>query len=277
MDAETYYQYGYFKTPSRIAEKSILVSDGMGYTVDSKFRIDRKSFYNYLAFYVYKGTFHIEQYGKKLTLHAGTCGILNLMDPHLYYSDSEDTTHLLWFHFRGAGTEQLIRMLSENEQLPYLSCSVKAEDNFLKAFYLTKTSASEMQIASHLYGTIMDILQDYSFRTADDNHVPAELRETIRFMDANLCVPLNLDLLSKNVGMGKYHFCHLFKKWYGISPIQYYNGRKMEMACQLLTNSNDTIENIAEQLGYLNTDHFRKTFKKYFGVTPSGYRKRKHQ
>lgn len=277
MKAETYYHYSHFKTPSRIAEKSLLVSDGMGYTADSDFRIDRKTFYNYLAFYVYKGTFYIEQYGKKLTLHAGTCGILNLMDPHLYYSDSEDTAHLLWFHFRGAGTELLIKNLSENDQLPYLSSSVNAEENFLKAFYLTEHAAGEPQLAGHLYGTIMDILKDFSFQNMEDRHLPAELRETTRFMDANLSIPLNLDLLSKNAGMGKYHFCHLFKQWYGISPIQYYNGRKMEMACQLLKTNNDSIDKIAEQLGYVNSDHFRKTFKKYFGITPSGYRKGKRQ
>ena len=89
MRAEEFYHYNYFKTPSPWAEKCLLVSDAMGYTAEPDFRIDRKSFYNYLAFYVYRGTFHVEQYGESHALHQGDVGILNLMDSQVYYPDCE--------------------------------------------------------------------------------------------------------------------------------------------------------------------------------------------
>ena len=41
----------------------------------------------------------------------------------------------------------------------------------------------------------------------------------------------------------------------------------------MLENTDDSIENIAEKLGYMNTGHFRRMFKNYFGIPPSRYRR----
>lgn len=47
---------------------------------------------------------------------------------------------------------------------------------------------------------------------------------------------------------------------------------KMSRADHLLTNSDMSIADIAESLGYTDTRNFRQTFKKYFGQTPTDYR-----
>ncbi|QCX34293.1 helix-turn-helix domain-containing protein [Caloramator sp. E03] len=47
---------------------------------------------------------------------------------------------------------------------------------------------------------------------------------------------------------------------------------KMENSKKLLTNTNMSIEQIAEQNGYDSPDHFTRVFKKYYGVTPKSYR-----
>lgn len=47
---------------------------------------------------------------------------------------------------------------------------------------------------------------------------------------------------------------------------------KMSRADHLLTNSDMSVADIAESLGYTDTRNFRQTFKKYFGQTPTDYR-----
>ena len=283
MREETFYHYSFFKTPSRAAEKCLIVSDAMGYTADPEFRIDRKTFYNYLAFYVWKGTFYIHQYGRSYTLHAGECGIMNLMEAHVYYSDPEDNTHLLWFHFRGAGADPLIGLLKENGQLPYIIEETekgerrKLADRFFEAFALTKDGAGETEIGAHLYGTVMEILRGYDFTRQEDRRMPRELAGAAGYMDGHLGEDLSLDELSRSAGMGKYHFCHLFKKYYGTAPMQYFKSRKMEAARRMLENTDDSIDEIAERLGYMNPGHFRRMFKNYFGLPPSRYRGKREE
>lgn len=273
MSVNNYYHYNYFHIPSPLAEKALLVSDCMGYTADSDFLVHRKTFYNHLAFFVYKGTFYVEQYGKKLTLGPGSCGIMNLMDAHLYYSDSKDVAHLLWFHFRGAGTKQLLQVMHENGHLPYTVSDFQMAESFCEAFRLTESGASETEIANHLYSVLMEILKDYSFGDRKNVQIPEELQKTILFMEENLYKDVTLEMLSSNANMGKYHFGHLFKKWYGISPMRYYNNKKLEEACRLLKTAEKSVDEIAELLSYTDSGYFRKVFKEYFGISPSKYRK----
>lgn len=274
MKAEDYYHYAYCRTPAPWAEKSLLVSDGMAYTADPDFLIDRRTFYNYLAIYVHQGTFYLEQYGHSYTLRQGDVGILSLMDPHRYYSDHEDVAHLLWFHFRGAGTDGMIEMLKRNDSLPCLYHFPEAEQDFLKNFSLTESGCNETELAGHLYGLLMKLLGNAPARAYQDSKIPSDLQRAARFMEEQTQNNLTLDQISAQANMGKYHFSHAFTKWYGVSPMQYYAGKKMEKACDLLLKSTLRVDEIAEQLGYLDPGYFRKVFKNYFGITPSAFRKR---
>lgn len=210
---------------------------------------------------------------KKQVLHAGDTGIISLMDPHLYYSDVTDVTHLLWFHFRGAGTGNIIAHLKQCNALPCVSNMPEMESEFLKTFSLTASGKSEIEISGHMYGLIMKILQSQPDASRNASDIPPVLQQTVCFMENQTHSSLSLEQISAYAGMDKYHFCHMFKKWYGISPMQYYNGRKMEKACSLLLETDLSVDGIAEQLVYLDTGYFRKAFKNFFGITPTSYRR----
>ena len=47
---------------------------------------------------------------------------------------------------------------------------------------------------------------------------------------------------------------------------------RMKRAKTLLKNGNMTVENIADVVGYPSVEHFNRTFKKCFDMTPLQYR-----
>jgi AraC-like DNA-binding protein len=47
---------------------------------------------------------------------------------------------------------------------------------------------------------------------------------------------------------------------------------KVQRACQLLQNGNQTIKAIAYQLGFFDQYHFSKLFKQIIGVSPKIFR-----
>ena len=51
---------------------------------------------------------------------------------------------------------------------------------------------------------------------------------------------------------------------------------RMKRAKSLLKNSAMTVENIAYAVGYQNVEHFNRTFKKKFEMTPIQYRNSKN-
>lgn len=73
------------------------------------------------------------------------------------------------------------------------------------------------------------------------------------------------------------YLSRIFKKAKGISISQFIIRERMELAAQLLSESGNTVSNIALEVGYNNYPYFTSTFKKYWGVTPSQYREEHEQ
>ena len=47
---------------------------------------------------------------------------------------------------------------------------------------------------------------------------------------------------------------------------------RMKNARAMLKSSSATVESIAESVGYQNVEHFNRTFKKLYNITPVQYR-----
>ena len=73
--------------------------------------------------------------------------------------------------------------------------------------------------------------------------------------------------------MTETHFRRLFKEIYGMSPIKYINEIRTERARGLIANSNLSLSQIAEKVGYGDVYYFSRVFKKIAGVSPSAYKK----
>ncbi len=73
-------------------------------------------------------------------------------------------------------------------------------------------------------------------------------------------------------GYNEKYLSHLFSNIAGLPLKQYILQEKMELAKFILTDTNDTISNIALSLNFSDNHMFMKTFKKVVGLTPSEYR-----
>ena len=65
-----------------------------------------------------------------------------------------------------------------------------------------------------------------------------------------------------------------FMKATGYSPNQYLQRLRVQKACDLLENSNDSFDSIANQVGYDDSSACRKVFIKTMGLTPREFRAR---
>lgn len=88
------------------------------------------------------------------------------------------------------------------------------------------------------------------------------------------CDNANLDLeqLAASACLSKYHFLRLFRQAYGRSPYQYIQSLRVEKATQLLKASALTVEDIADTLGFENSNSFSRLFYQRMGMYPTQYR-----
>lgn len=83
---------------------------------------------------------------------------------------------------------------------------------------------------------------------------------------------ITIEQMADMAGFSACHFMNTFKKYVGISCNRYINHLRLDTAAKRLTDTNDSIMNIATSVGYNNVSYFNRAFKAYFGTTPKAYR-----
>jgi len=84
--------------------------------------------------------------------------------------------------------------------------------------------------------------------------------------------PLKVTQIAARFGYNAKYLSHLFAEIAGVTLKQFMMQQKMEAASYLLTDTNQTVKQIAMQLGYSDSQHFMKAFKQATNLTPTHFR-----
>lgn len=99
-----------------------------------------------------------------------------------------------------------------------------------------------------------------------------ECAAVYRYINEHFKDEITLDLLSELSHINKYYLSHSFKTIYGVSPIRYLLGRRIEESKYLLANTNHSLIQIAEMTGFSSSSYFSQSFRRITNQTPSQYR-----
>jgi AraC-like DNA-binding protein len=92
---------------------------------------------------------------------------------------------------------------------------------------------------------------------------------SLHFSSRNFCVRQ----VAEYVGLSRNYFTKIYKDISGLGFWEFVTRLRMEKAKHLLLNTDDTINTIAEAVGYNSEYHFSRKFKEYTALSPGGYRK----
>ena len=76
------------------------------------------------------------------------------------------------------------------------------------------------------------------------------------------------DELADACNMNRHHFCRVFKRAMGMTPVQYQNECRLRIADVLLKNAQLSISEIASSVGFRDEAYFSRTYKKSRGFAP---------
>lgn len=86
---------------------------------------------------------------------------------------------------------------------------------------------------------------------------------------------VSLESVAEEFHFSKNHIINLFKKEYGMTPIQYINDLRIRRAMWLLEVTSKTVETVAQECGFSDYSHFYKVFRKKENISPLEWRNRK--
>lgn len=93
-----------------------------------------------------------------------------------------------------------------------------------------------------------------------------------RYIDLHFKEPLTLEQLAEESHMNKYYLSHSFKREYGTSPINYMISRRIEESKYLLAETDLSMTQIAQLLGFSSLSYFSQVFRRTQSVSPLEYR-----
>lgn len=102
---------------------------------------------------------------------------------------------------------------------------------------------------------------------------PPWLRQAEEFLRDNFSQPFRFEDLAKAAGVHPAHLSRVFRRKHGCTVGEYIRRLRLDFALQAIGNQRSSLAEVASAAGFSDQSHFTRTFKAYFGVTPSQYRR----
>lgn len=169
--------------------------------------------------------------------------------------------------------------------IPFIYYSSEADNITLEKIKVTRPYGFLVKPVrrTELNALVKIILYNYSHKHLDllktdkkvIEDVPYRIRHVINYINENIYEKIDIDELAKLTKWKKHHFIRIFHSIIGNTPYQYILFHKMEISKALIEETDQPINEIAFDLGFINYSNFGHVFKKICHTSPENYRKTK--
>ncbi len=224
-----------------------------------------------LFVYVISGRLHAFSEERKKTLSSGECLSVSLGRGYTFHADEAAPCTALYIAADGSLVYDLLRFYNISDFMSVTSHS---------AFEAIEEIQHRMEtdVTYDANGDITTAFHRFLFKLKRSNRLGIRsggtASEIKKYIDSHLEIKLTLDELSNVFFVSKTQIFRIFKKAYGIAPMQYFLKNKVELAKKMLEDGSLRISDIAEALAFTDAKHFTKTFKHLTGELPRDFRKR---
>jgi AraC family transcriptional regulator of arabinose operon len=101
------------------------------------------------------------------------------------------------------------------------------------------------------------------------------IQEAADDMSRNLGERQLLENLARRFGFSRSRFAALFRRQLGQTPGQYLEAQRLLQARHLLAYTNQTLEQVAEHVGFSSPFYLSLRFKKHYGESPRSFRQKR--
>lgn len=132
----------------------------------------------------------------------------------------------------------------------------------------------ETQDINQIIALVEDIfLKLDSFFNHSESEIKGTAGKVIRFVASNYHNPaLSVEIICDEMGKSRSYLSRMFKESTGMNLLDYLHTTRINEAKRLLTETNLSVAEIGEKVGYYSGWTLARVFKRYEGITPSAYR-----
>ena len=227
---------------------------------DPNYCVIRRRSHNYVLEYVRSGKGYIEINDEKFVVNAG--------DAYLLYPE---TIQKYWVNFVGSDIDRVLDALKIKDISHFPKCNLMSY--FIQLYSLEESYMNSLDFSYYAYSTIISMLVEMK-KSIVANKKGSDIADRIKeIIDNHISENIKVLDICDELKMCKSSIINIFKNKYLITPNQYKNIKKMDVAKSMLLNENISIKQISISLGFIDQYHFSNSFKKQFQMYPSEFRK----
>ena len=242
--------------------------------------------------YIHSGNGTITINGNPHSLDNGTLCYIPPANRYLPFISNESTSKFTVINFdlttEFSDRKEILYPVSIGEFNPDFALICRKNNEFemyetpfvcQKAFFiedLIKTVVKEFEkktkysyeiASSYLKCVILNLAQ---FKNDKDHSLYSKIEEYISQNYASLTSDKDI---AKSLNYHPYHISRVLKEHSGLTLHKYVVKYRIKRACELLRNTNLTINQISKKVGYENQNQFSNIFSRETGISPTEYRK----
>lgn len=220
--------------------------------------------------YCTKGSGTLIFENKAIPIPHDTAIFIPAETPHEYYPE-EDIWDIHWIVPCGYAAKDILTQFGLTELKTFhLSDTKMLEHIFRKMHNALRTDSifGNYKASGYLYDFLMEFYRLIAYKDPATS-VSSALMKALDYINYNYFSPITMGELCSVSGVTKQHLCLLFRKKLSMRPMEYIAKRRIQEAKALLTGTEKSIEQVAEETGFCSESYFCKLFKRYEGMTPS--------
>ncbi len=181
-----------------------------------------------------------------------------------------------WIGFSGEVADRIMNaFFTPAKAVIAVGYDQELQDLILSVAELTRTTPPGYQqlIAARTteaLAIVRSLAMSYSAATRETEQKIQRVRQHLLQHSAD---EIDMEQLSRTLGLSYSRFRSLFKEHTGSSPHQYLLSIRINKACELLRHTDLPVSEIAERTGFASTYYFSRLFKQKTGFAPSAYKK----
>ncbi|WP_408007656.1 helix-turn-helix domain-containing protein [Pseudalkalibacillus sp. A8] len=245
---------------------------GVYHDVDPTWRTEKSRGLNTLV-YVTEGKVHYFIEDEQFELEKGDLLYIpfNLYRAWKNHPNETHKKYTIVFSWEDQAQEELPIFTERNRLLnfkPRNSAYFEQRFAFLFVQWLGQRSFYERLCHNVMSELLLLLSQEKTERNASPakEQIVRRMQEYILY---NFRRNITIDELASIVDVTPNYVTILFKEVIGVTPIQYLHQIRINTAWDLMTDTDMTIREVAEYLGYCDQSYFNRMFKKWMGTAPS--------
>lgn len=247
-------------------------------------------------FYIERGELHYVTPGGEHIFPAGSGGLINSGVLHASHWDLSQGSTIQFLHFfdpeflsgkAGSRIDQnYVRPLvyqSGMDVLPlYPDCDAHAPvlRMIREAFDLSESDFGfEFQIRQRLcdiWLRLAEIAEQTTWTSGAGSRPSEQIKQMMIYVHEHYAERISVDDLAQAAHLSKRACFRVFQENLHMTPVEYIQSYRLQIACQLLADEKFSITEIAYRCGMGSSSYFGKVFREAKGCTPLEYRRLWH-